>query len=192
MKANGISSVSRKRRNPLLARANPNYVPNDILLDDAGRLLVITGPNSGGKTAYCKTVVQIQLLGQIGCYIPAAAARLVLAEHIFYQVPDPGHLDEGMGRFGHELKRTREIFFNSTARSLVVLDELSEGTTFEEKMELSEYVLAGFYKLGASTLLVTHNHELCERLQEKGIGRYLQGEFLPQGPTYRLIPGVSG
>ncbi|SEL51123.1 MutS-related protein [Nitrosovibrio tenuis] len=178
-------------RNPILARANPNYVPNDILLDDAGRLLVITGPNSGGKTAYCKTVVQIQLLGQIGCYIPAAAARLVLAERVFYQVPDPGHLDEGMGRFGHELKRTKEIFFNSTARSLVVLDELSEGTTFEEKMELSEYVLSGFYKLGASTLLVTHNHELCERLQEKAMGRYLQGEFLPQGPTYRLIPGVS-
>lgn len=178
-------------RNPLLAKTNPDYVPNDILLDDTGRLLVITGPNSGGKTAYCKTVVQIQLLGQIGCYIPAAAAQLVLAEHIFYQVPDPGHLDEGIGRFGHELKRTREIFFGATAGSLVVLDELSEGTTFEEKMELSEYVLAGFYKLGASTLLVTHNHELCERLQERGMGRYLQGEFLPAGPTYRLIPGVS-
>jgi hypothetical protein len=178
-------------RNPLLAKTNPGYVPNDILLDDTGRLLVITGPNSGGKTAYCKTVVQIQLLGQIGCYIPAAAAQLALAEHIFYQVPDPGHLAEGIGRFGHELKRTREIFFSATAGSLVVLDELSEGTTFEEKMELSEYVLAGFYKLGASTLLVTHNHELCERLQERGMGRYLQGEFLPEGPTYRLIPGVS-
>ena len=178
-------------RNPVLAGTNPNYVPNDVSLDEAGRLLVITGPNSGGKTAYCKTIVQIQLLGQIGCYIPAATARLVPAEHIFYQVPDPGHLDEGIGRFGHELKRTREIFFNSTPRSLVVLDELSEGTTFEEKMELSEYVLAGFYKLGASTLLVTHNHELCERLQDKGMGRYLQGEFSPQGPTYRLIPGVS-
>ena len=70
-------------RNPILGRSNPNYVPNDILLDDAGRLLVITGPNSGGKTAYCKTVVQIQLLGQIGCYVPAAAARLVLAEQYF-------------------------------------------------------------------------------------------------------------
>ena len=70
----------------------PNYVPNDILLDDAGRLLVITGPNSGGKTAYCKTVVQIQLLAQIGCYIPAITARLVLAEpELFDQVPDPGH-----------------------------------------------------------------------------------------------------
>src|SRR6185437_4620568 len=76
-------------RNPVLAKANSNYVPNDVSLDDAGRLLVITGPNSGGKPAYCKTVVQLQLLGQMGCYIPATAARLVLAERIFYQVPDP-------------------------------------------------------------------------------------------------------
>jgi DNA mismatch repair ATPase MutS len=96
-----------------------------------------------------------------------------------------------MGRFGHELKRTREIFFNSTQRSLVVLDELSEGTTFEEKMTISEYILKGFHKLGASTLLVTHNHELCELLQKEGIGRYLQVEFMPQGPTHRLIAGIS-
>jgi len=178
-------------RNPLLIKNIPDYVPNDIHLDLAGRVLIITGPNSGGKTAYCKTVVQIQLLGQIGCYIPATRGQLVPAEHIYYQVPDPGQLSAAMGRFGHELKRTREIFFNSTQRSLVVLDELSEGTTFEEKMTISEYILKGFHKLGASTLLVTHNHELCERLQSDGIGRYLQVEFMPQGPTHRLIAGIS-
>lgn len=183
--------IATNARNPLLARTQSDYVPNDIRLDAANRLLIITGPNSGGKTAYCKTTVQIQLLGQVGAYIPASAARLVPAEHIFYQVPDPGRLEEGMGRFAHELKQTREIFFNSTALSLVVLDELAEGTTFEEKMTLSEYVLKGFHKLGASTILVTHNHELCERLHTEGIGNYLQVEFSPEGPTHRLIPGVS-
>lgn len=178
-------------KNPLLAKFQPDYVPNDIKLDAANRLLIITGPNSGGKTAYCKTIVQIQLLGQTGGYIPATAGRLVPAEHIFYQVPEPGRLEEGMGRFAYELKQTREIFFNSTPLSLVVLDELAEGTTFEEKMTLSEYVLKGFHKLGATTLLVTHNHELCERLQNEGIGSYLQVEFLPEGPTHRLISGIS-
>ncbi len=178
-------------RNPLLIKNMPNYVPNDIHLDLAGRVLIITGPNSGGKTAYCKTIAQIQLLGQIGCYIPAKQGQLVPAEHIYYQVPDPGQLSAAMGRFGHELQRTREIFFNATPRSLVVLDELSEGTTFEEKMTISEYILKGFHKLGASTLLVTHNHELCELLQKDGIGRYLQVEFMPQGPTHRLIAGIS-
>lgn len=178
-------------RNPLLARIQPDYVPNDIKLDAANRLLIITGPNSGGKTAYCKTIVQIQLLGQTGGYVPASHARLVPAEHIFYQVPEPGRLDEGMGRFAHELKQTREIFFNSTPLSLVILDELAEGTTFEERMTLSEYVLKGFHQLGATTILVTHNHELCERLSGEGIGSYLQVEFLPEGPTHRLIPGIS-
>ncbi|MCC6916222.1 MAG: DNA mismatch repair protein MutS [Nitrosomonas sp.] len=178
-------------RNPLLIKARPDYVPNDIMLDNHKRLLIVTGPNSGGKTAYCKTIVQIQLLAQAGAYIPAARARVVPAEHIFYQVPDPGQLEEGMGRFAHELKQTREIFFNSTPRSLVVLDELAEGTTFEEKMTLSEYVLKGFHQLGATTILVTHNHELCERLQQENIGDYLQVEFLSEKPTHRLIPGVS-
>jgi hypothetical protein len=183
--------IVSQAKNPLLAGSIPNYVPNGIQLDSAHRVLIITGPNSGGKTAYCKTVVQIQLLGQIGCYIPATRAQLVPAKHIYYQVPDPGQLSAAMGRFGHELKRTREIFFNSTQRSLVVLDELSEGTTFEEKMTISEYILKGFHKLGASTLLVTHNHELCERLQSDGIGQYLQVEFIPEGPTHRLVPGIS-
>lgn len=178
-------------RNPLLIRSIPDYVPNDIHLDQAGRVLIITGPNSGGKTAYCKTVVQIQLLGQIGCYIPAMQGQLVAAERLYYQVPDPGQLSAAMGRFGHELQRTKEIFFNATPLSLVVLDELSEGTTFEEKMTISEYILKGFHKLGASTLLVTHNHELCELLQKDNIGRYLQVEFMPQGPTHRLIEGIS-
>jgi len=183
--------IINQARNPLLIKHIPDYVPNDIELDQTGRILIITGPNSGGKTAYCKTIAQIQLLGQIGCYIPAKHGQLAPAEHIYYQVPDPGQLSAAMGRFGHELQRTREIFFNSTPRSLVVLDELSEGTTFEEKMTISEYILKGFHKLGASTLLVTHNHELCERLQSDGIGRYLQVEFLSQAPTHRLMPGIS-
>ncbi|MXS85869.1 DNA mismatch repair protein MutS [Nitrosomonas sp. HPC101] len=183
--------VASAARNPLLVRARPDYVPNDITLDNDKRLLIVTGPNSGGKTAYCKTVVQIQLLAQAGAYVPAAQARVIPAEHIFYQVPDPGQLEESMGRFAHELKQTREIFFSSTSRSLVVLDELAEGTTFEEKMTLSEYVLKGFHQLGATTILVTHNHELCERLQQEQIGDYLQVEFDSDQPTHRLIPGVS-
>jgi hypothetical protein len=183
--------VATAASNPLLLRTHPDYIPNNITLDDSKRLLIVTGPNSGGKTAYCKTVVQLQLLAQAGAYIPAAQARIVPAEHIFYQIPDPGQLEAGVGRFAHELKQTREIFFNATARSLVILDELAEGTTFEEKMTLSEYVLKGFHQLGATTLLVTHNHELCERLQKEGIGDYLQVEFLDERPTHRLIPGIS-
>ncbi len=177
-------------KNPVLGKANPNYVPNDFMLDD-DKLVLITGPNSGGKTAFCKTLTQIQLLAQIGCYVPAKAATLTVADRIFYQAPEISHLVDGEGRFGTELKRTKDIFLASTAKSLVVLDEMSEGTTFEEKMESSINVLTGFYRKGNSTVLITHNHQLVDHCIAQGMGIAKQVEFAHDTPTYRLIPGIS-
>ncbi len=176
--------------NPVLGKANPDYVGNDFVLDD-DKLVLLTGPNSGGKTAFCKTVTQIQVLSQIGCYIPAKAAALTVADKVFYQAPEISHLDDGEGRFGTELKRTKDIFLATSAKSLVVLDELSEGTTFEEKMEASSNVLNGFYRKGNSTILITHNHQLVDQFASAGTGIPMQVEFAKEAPTYRLIPGIS-
>ena len=177
-------------RNPVLGKTNPNYVANDFVLDD-DKLVLITGPNSGGKTAFCKTITQIQLLAQIGCYVPAKTATLTVADRIFYQAPEISHLVDGEGRFGTELKRTKDIFLASTEKSLVVLDEMSEGTTFEEKMESSTNVLSGFYRKGNSTVLITHNHQLVDHFIAQGMGIAKQVEFAHEAPTYRLIPGIS-
>lgn len=177
-------------RNPVLGKVNEHYVGNDFILEDE-KLVLITGPNSGGKTAFCKTITQIQLLAQIGCYVPAKAATISVADRIFYQAPEISHLDDGEGRFGTELKRTKQIFLATTAKSLVVLDEMSEGTTFEEKMESSATVLDGFYRKGNSTVLITHNHQLVDALvkQRKGVPK--QVEFANDEPTYKLIDGIS-
>ncbi len=178
-------------RNPILAKQDADYVGNDIVLAD-NPLTFITGPNSGGKTAFCKTLTQIQLLSQIGCGIPAESAELSVADHIFYQVPEVSHLQsDGEGRFGTELKRTKNIFLNTTPKSLVVLDELSEGTTYEEKLETSVTILESFYKIGNNTLLISHNHELVETFQKKGIGLCRQVEFVGDEPSYKLIEGIS-
>ncbi len=177
-------------KNPILGLKNESYVGNDFTLEEE-KLVFITGPNSGGKTAFCKTVTQIQLLAQIGCVVPAETATLSVADKIFYQAPEISHLDDGEGRFGTELKRTKDIFLASTAKSLVVLDELSEGTTFEEKMESSSNVLDGFYRKGNNTLLITHNHQLVDLFIEKGKGQAKQVEFANDQPTYRLIDGIS-
>ncbi len=177
-------------KNPILGKANPDYVGNDLSLDK-DRLIFITGPNSGGKTAFCKTVTQIQLLTQIGCFVPADRAVLTVADRIFYQAPEISHLDDGEGRFGTELKRTKNIFLSCTAQSLVVLDELSEGTTFEEKMATSITVLEGFVKKGCSTLLITHNHQLVDHFINQKTGQARQVEFKGDAPTYRLIKGIS-
>jgi len=155
------------------------------------RLTVVTGANSGGKTTYCKTIAQAQLLAQIGCYIPAEEARLAIADGILYQAPMFESIVDAEGRFGTELKRTKDVFLKATPKSLVVMDELAEATTYEEKMEISYAVLDGFSKIGSTTILVTHNHELAERLQKEGRSQNLQVEFRKRRPTYRLLPGTA-
>lgn len=176
--------------NPILAKGNPSYVANDLDLNEE-RLALVTGPNSGGKTAFCKTLAQTQLLAQIGCFVPAQAAKLAVADHIFYQTPEISHLADGEGRFGTELKRTKDVFMTSTAKSLVIMDELSEGTTHEEKIEISTDILNGFRQKGVSTLLITHNHELVDHFQKRKIGLARQVEFKDDMPTYRLVEGIS-
>jgi len=177
-------------KNPVLSKIHSDYVGNDLVLED-DKLVFVTGPNSGGKTAFCKTVTQIQLLAQIGCFVPAKSATMTVADSIFYQCPEISHLSDGEGRFGTELKRTKDIFLATTAKSLVVLDELSEGTTFEEKMESSSNVLGGFYRKGNNTILITHNHQLVDLFVKQGIGLPRQVEFANDAPTYKLIPGIS-
>jgi hypothetical protein len=177
-------------KNPVLGFENETYVGNDFSLEEE-KLVFITGPNSGGKTAFCKTVTQIQILAQIGCYVPAQKADLAVADKILYQAPEISHLDDGEGRFGTELKRTKDIFLAATAKSLIVLDELSEGTTFEEKMESSSNVLDGFYRKGNNTILITHNHQLVDVFVDKGEGVAKQVEFENEQPTYKLVEGIS-
>jgi hypothetical protein len=177
-------------RNPILGKKDPDYVPNDIRLKEE-RITFVTGPNSGGKTALCKTITQIQLLAQIGCYVPADEASLSIVDGIYYQTPEVNTLSADVGRFGTELKHTKKIFMKTTPNSLVVLDELAEGTTYEEKLKTSIMILDGFRKIGNSTILVTHNHELAEHYQKQKIGIFrkvgIEGDVL----THRFVDGIS-
>lgn len=177
-------------RNPILGKGNATYVPNNIDLNGV-KLTFVTGPNGGGKTAFCKTIAQAQLLAQIGCYVPAEQAQLSVADRIFYQVPESNTLADREGRFGTELQRTKAIFFASSPRSLVILDELAEGTTYQEKLEISHTILGGFHQVGNNTILVTHNYELAEQFHKRKVGRYRQAEFVHNAPTHRLIDGIS-
>ena len=177
-------------RNPILGKGFKDYVGNPIDLSNK-RLTLITGPNSGGKTAFCKTLAQTQLLAQTGGYVPAETAAMAVADHIYYQAPEISQLADGEGRFGTELRRTKAIFLTATPKSLVIMDELSEGTTHEEKIEISKTILDGFAKKGNSTLLITHNHALVDVYQKNPQAMAQQVEFKDEQPTYRVIEGIS-
>ncbi|TSC86651.1 MAG: DNA mismatch repair protein MutS-like protein [Microgenomates group bacterium Gr01-1014_7] len=181
---------ARNLRNPLMVIGNPDYVPNDVDLDGA-KLTFLTGHNSGGKTSLCKSIAQAQILAQNGAPIPAEATQISIADRVSYQAPMINSLKDTEGRFGTEIIRARDIFFQTTPRSLVMLDELIEATTYEERLKHSQDILEGFWHIGNNTVLVTHNHQLVEHFRDLGMGQCLQVEFDGRTPTHKFVPGIS-
>jgi hypothetical protein len=181
---------ARGLKNPVLACADSNFVANDVRMNGA-RLTFISGPNSGGKTTICKSIVHNQLLAQCGAYVLAESATLNIADVIRYQAPKFDGLQDREGRFGTELSRTRDIFYATSPRSLVILDELAEGTTIEERMQESVGILSDFHTIGNNTVLVTHNHSLVDRFMEDRKGQAVMVAFDGDAPTYRIVPGIS-
>lgn len=177
-------------KSPVLAKEKADFVPNTIHMNGA-RLTFVSGPNSGGKTTICKSIIHNQLLAQIGSYVLAETATINVADKIRYQAPKFDSLQDDEGRFGTELGRTRDIFYSTTPRSLVILDELAQGTTYEETLHESFEILSDFHTIGNNTVLVTHNHSLVDRFMEAQKGQCLMVEFNGDDPTYRLIPGIS-
>lgn len=182
--------VARDLRNPVIARNDPDFVGNDINMARE-RIHFITGPNSGGKTTFCKSIVQNQILGQIGAPVVASAAMINMADRITYQAPAFDSLADPEGRFGTELKVTRDIFFSASPKSLVILDEIAEGTTSLEKMSFSADIMRGFKAIGNNTILVTHSHELADSFRQQNEGMHLQVEFDGENPTHRIVEGIS-
>jgi DNA mismatch repair ATPase MutS len=177
-------------KNPVLLKEKTDFVPNDVRMTGT-RLTFISGPNSGGKTTICKSIVHNQLLAQMGSYVLAQKAAVNIADMISYQAPKFDGLQDNEGRFGTELSRTRDIFYATSPRSLVILDELAEGTTYEERLHESREILSDFHTIGNNTVLVTHNHLLVDRFMAEQKGQCLMVEFNGEDPTYRIIPGIS-
>jgi len=166
-------------------------IPNDVELNGQ-YLTMITGPNDGGKTTYSKTIAQIQLLAQIGCYIPAKKAEISVADQIHYSAAIVGKLAQRAGDYKLEMIRLRDILFNSTPRSLVILNDAITGTTTHKEGIVEYYnALDGFYAKRNNTVLVTHNLELVKKLHGEEKGKCLQVEFKEGNPTHRIIPGIS-
>jgi DNA mismatch repair protein MutS len=147
-----------------LAGVSDRFVPNDLYLNGTTHaVLVITGPNMGGKSTYLRQAALVVLIGQMGSFVPARSARLGLVDRIFTRIGASDNLARGRSTFMVEMTETAAILNTATARSLILLDEVGRGTSTYDGLAIAwaaiEYIHAN---TRAKTLFATHYHELTE------------------------------
>src|SRR6202046_3156338 len=148
----------------LLQQRGERFVPNDLYLDDQSRfLLVITGPNMGGKSTYLRQAALISILAQMGSFVPAAQAKLPLLDRIFTRIGASDNLARGRSTFLVEMSEVAAILNTATEASLVLLDEVGRGTATFDGLSIAWAVVEALHA-GARprTLFATHYHELTE------------------------------
>jgi len=150
-------------RHPVVETMLPGqFVANDIeFQQDGQQLIILTGPNMSGKSTYIRQVALIFLLAQIGCFVPADTAEIVLTDRIFTRVGASDNLAGGESTFMVEMTETANILNNATEKSLIILDEVGRGTSTYDGMAIAWAIVEYLTKITkARTLFATHYHEL--------------------------------
>jgi len=162
----------RGGRHPVVERLGlegvaDRFVPNDCYLGgERQRVLLITGPNMGGKSTYLRQVALAVVMAQMGSFVAAESARLPLFDRIFTRIGASDNLARGRSTFMVEMTETAVIVNSATPRSLVVLDEIGRGTATYDGLSLAWAVIEYLHgQVGARTLFATHYHELTELAQ---------------------------
>src|SRR5262245_34207537 len=163
----GDELVAVDARHPVVERyASGAFVPNDVDLNGSSRqLVVLTGPNMGGKSTYLRQVALIPLLAQMGSFVPARDAKVPIVDRIFARVGASDNIARGQSTFMVEMQETANILHAATTRSLVVLDEIGRGTSTFDGLSIAwavaEYLVTNG-RARPKTLFATHHHELTD------------------------------
>ncbi|PTN35614.1 DNA mismatch repair protein MutS [Desulfonatronum sp. SC1] len=162
-----ISIIGGRHPGIEACQGSADYIPNDVHLDDQRRVLIITGPNMGGKSTVLRQTALICILAQIGSFVPATQASIGLTDRIFTRVGASDNLSLGQSTFMVEMIETARILRQATQRSLVILDEIGRGTSTYDGLALAWAVVEELSGHGVKqsrgpvrTLFATHYHEL--------------------------------
>ncbi len=156
-------------RHPVVEKAIENYVPNDCTLDQTRRLLIITGPNMGGKSTYMRSIALIVLLAYIGSFVPAETAEIGPIDKILTRIGAADDLAKGLSTFMVEMTESASILRNATEQSLVLMDEVGRGTSTFDGLSLAGAIAEDLaVNRKSMTLFATHYFELTQL--EKLIG----------------------
>jgi len=158
-----------------LAGGSERFVPNDLYLNDSTHnILLLTGPNMGGKSTYLRQTALIVILAQMGSFVPARSAKLSIVDRVFTRIGASDNLARGRSTFMVEMTETAAILHTATARSLILLDEVGRGTATYDGLAIAwaavEYLHA---RVRAKTLFATHYFELTELAEQlEGVKNY--------------------
>ena len=187
----GFVSIE-KGRHPLIAKEK--VISNTVSVGGKYSMLLITGPNTGGKTVCLKLIGLLELMGKSGLFVPALRAELADFDHIYSDIGDEQSIEQNLSTFSSHMKNVVEIIDGLTENTLVLLDELGAGTDPTEGAELalsiSDYILSH----GAKSVITTHYNELKEyAVTTEGVENASM-DFDPTtySPTYKLIIGTPG
>ena len=183
-------------RHPVVERmmARETFIPNDVRLDEGGRVILLTGPNMAGKSTLLRQVGLCVLLAQAGSFVPARRAVIGAVDRLFTRVGASDNLVRGQSTFMVEMSETSAILHGATSRSLVLLDEIGRGTSTYDGVAIAWAVTEHLHNvIGCKTVFATHYHELTQLTEELAHARNFNVVVREAGDEivflHRLEPG---